>query len=116
MPLIAEKGIGVELQQAERTPGSDFLAASPFAKMPALRDEDFTISDSTAIVTYLDALKPEPNLIPLDPKAGSAAAKIGWRSNPPWPSLMNASIVSYSWLIRARKSGRPSALRSATGT
>jgi len=37
--------------------------------MPALRDGDFTISDSTAIITYLDAIHPEPNLIPTEPKA-----------------------------------------------
>src|SRR3954466_14898406 len=60
-----EKGCDFEVQPS----GSDeFKAASPFNKMPAFKDGDFTISDSTAIITYLDAIKPNPNLIPTDPK------------------------------------------------
>ncbi len=44
----------------------DFVAASPFRKMPGFRDGDFTISDSTAIITYLETSHPEPELIPAD--------------------------------------------------
>jgi glutathione S-transferase len=65
-----EKGIDLELVAA--SPGSDapdFRAASPFGKIPGFQDGDFHISDSTAIITYLDAVKPEPNLIPLEPRA-----------------------------------------------
>jgi len=47
----------------------DFRAASPFGKIPAFRDGDFGISDSSAIIAYLDAVKPEPNLIPTAPRA-----------------------------------------------
>ncbi|HEY9553338.1 glutathione S-transferase family protein [Allosphingosinicella sp.] len=64
----AEKGIALEL----KGPGSDeaeFREASPFGKMPALKDGDFTLSDSTAIVTYLEAVRPEPSLIPAEPRA-----------------------------------------------
>lgn len=66
MIFAAEKGIDFELKPMQ-DPG--FAAVSPFGKMPALRDGDFGISDSTAIVTYLDAIKPEPNLIPTEAKA-----------------------------------------------
>lgn len=66
MVFAAEKGVDFELKPMQ---DPDFKMISPFGKMPALRDGDFTISDSTAIITYLDALKPEPNLIPLEPKA-----------------------------------------------
>ncbi len=70
LAFAAEKGIEVELKQiglGNKEP--DFVEASPFGKMPALRDGDFVISDSSAIVAYLEAVKPEPNLIPTDPKA-----------------------------------------------
>ena len=70
LAFAAEKGIEVESRPVAL--GSDdpeFTEASPFRKIPAFRDGDFTISDSTAIITYLDALCPEPNLIPVDPKA-----------------------------------------------
>jgi len=66
----AEKGIELELKPLGLgSDDPDFLATSPFKKIPGFRDGDFTISDSTAIVTYLDAIRPEPNLIPLEPKA-----------------------------------------------
>lgn len=64
-----EKGLQCELQMAGLGQGGpDFQVASPFGKMPGFKDGDFLISDSTAIVTYLDARYPEPNLIPLDPR------------------------------------------------
>ena len=70
LAFAAEKGIEIELKQTglgNKDP--EFLAASPFGKMPGLRDGDFGISDSSAIVAYLEAVKPEPNLIPSEPRA-----------------------------------------------
>jgi glutathione S-transferase len=70
LAFAAEKGIEVELKGLGL--GADdpeFLDASPFRKMPALRDGDFAICDSTAIVHYLEAVKPEPALIPAEPRA-----------------------------------------------
>jgi len=66
----AEKGIALEHKPLGLgSDDPDFLSASPFRKIPAFRDGDFTIADSTAIVTYLEAVQPEPNLIPLAAKA-----------------------------------------------
>ena len=80
MAFVAEKGLTAELKPSGMGRGGpDFDEASPFRKMPALRDpgadggRDFTISDSTAIVTYLEAKYPEPNLIPSDPVARARA-------------------------------------------
>jgi glutathione S-transferase len=70
LAFAAEKGIEVELRPSglgNKDP--EFLEASPFGKMPGLRDGDFAISDSSAIVAYMDAVKPEPNLIPTEPRA-----------------------------------------------
>jgi glutathione S-transferase len=74
MAFAAEKGIEVELVAAGMGQGPpEFKEASPFGKMPAFQDGDFLISDSTAIITYLEAIKPEPNLIPAEPKARARA-------------------------------------------
>ena len=65
----AEKGL--ELEHKPLGLGSDdpdFLAASPFRKMPALDDDGFTLADSSAIIHYLEAKYPDPPLIPADPK------------------------------------------------
>jgi glutathione S-transferase len=70
LAFAAEKGIEVEVKPTglgNKDP--EFLEASPFGKMPGLRDGDFAISDSSAIVAYMEAVKPEPNLIPTEPRA-----------------------------------------------
>ncbi|MES2986877.1 MAG: glutathione S-transferase family protein [Pseudomonadota bacterium] len=70
MAFGAEKGLTLELQAGGMGRGGpDFEAASPFRKMPGFKDGDFLISDSTAIVTYLEAKFPDPNLIPEEPRA-----------------------------------------------
>ena len=68
MVVAAEKGLDLPVRNVrigDQNP--DFRKASPFGKMPAFADGDFTVSDSTAIVTYLDAKFPTPALIPADP-------------------------------------------------
>ena len=68
LAFAAEKGIALELVPVGLgDPNPDFISASPFRKMPALRDGDFTVSDSTAIVTYLEGKHPDPPMIPNDP-------------------------------------------------
>lgn len=71
LAFAAEKGVEVEVVAAGMGRGGpDFAEASPFAKMPAMRDpgadegRDFVISDSTAICAYIEAKHPEPVLIP----------------------------------------------------
>jgi glutathione S-transferase len=62
-----EKGIEIELQPTGFPSHSpEYLDASPFRKMPALRDGDYTLADSSAIIHYLEAKYPEPALIPAD--------------------------------------------------
>lgn len=75
LAFAAEKNIKVEAKPISKMQLQDpeFSQASPFRKMPALRDGDFTLSDSSAIVAYLEALHPEPNLIPTEPRARGKA-------------------------------------------
>lgn len=70
MAFAGEKGIEIELQPTGfPDPSPEFCEASPFRKMPALKDGDFCLSDSSAIVHYLEAKFPEPTLIPAEPRA-----------------------------------------------
>jgi glutathione S-transferase len=76
LAYAAEKGLEVEVKFA--SPGEidpAFREASPFGKMPGFRDDDFTISDSTAIITYLEAKFPEPPLLPAEPRS---RARVIW--------------------------------------
>ncbi len=68
--FATEKGIDFEIQPSNGPAAPpEFKLASPFGKMPGFKDGDFLISDSTAIITYLDTIKPDPNLIPTEAKA-----------------------------------------------
>ena len=70
LAYCTEKGLAVEsvpLGFGSQDP--EFLAASPFRKIPGFQDGDFSISDSTAIITYLEAKYPEPALLPASPAA-----------------------------------------------
>ena len=70
LAFAGEKGIEVELKPTGMPNHSpEFLAASPFKKMPAMRDGDYVLADSSAIIHYLDAKFPEPRLIPTEPMA-----------------------------------------------
>jgi glutathione S-transferase len=66
----AEKGLELENKpMGFDSDDPDFLAASPFRKIPGFSDGDFRIADSSAIIAYLDAIRPEPNLIPTEARA-----------------------------------------------
>lgn len=70
LAYAGEKGIEIELQPTGFPQASgEFLEASPFRKMPALRDGDYLLADSSAIIHYLEAKHPEPELIPADPES-----------------------------------------------
>ena len=67
--FAAEKAIDLELVPVGiGDPNPEFRAVSPFGKMPALADGDYGLADSSAIIHYLEARFPDPELIPADPK------------------------------------------------
>jgi glutathione S-transferase len=69
LAFAGEKGIELDLQPTGfPSHSAEFLQASPFKKMPAFRDGDFTLADSSAIIHYLEAKFPNPVLIPGDPE------------------------------------------------
>ena len=109
MVFGAEKGLDLELEAAGMGRGGpEFMAASPFGKMPGFKDGDFLISDSSAIVAYLDAKYPEPSLIPAEPRA---RARTIWFDEladtimPTSPRLGHQaikSVVICNWFMRDR--------------
>ncbi|MCC3262275.1 glutathione S-transferase N-terminal domain-containing protein, partial [Paenibacillus polymyxa] len=70
---LALKGLPYEYlpvnlrKQEQRAP--DYVARNPSAGVPLLVDGDVALSQSLAIIDYLDATHPEPRLIPADPLA-----------------------------------------------
>ena len=71
---LSEKGMDFELVlSSPGGPDPDFVAASPFGKIPAIKDGDYTLCDSTAIITYLEARQPSPALLPAEAQARGKA-------------------------------------------
>lgn len=67
LAYCGERNIEVELQPTgfpNHLP--EYLEASPFRRMPALRDGDYLLADSSAIIHYLEAKYPDRPLIPAD--------------------------------------------------
>jgi glutathione S-transferase len=74
LAYVAEKGLKVDLKPIGLgNTDPDFVACSPFRKMPAFRDGDFAISDSSAIITYLETKFPEPVMVPTEAKSRARA-------------------------------------------
>jgi glutathione S-transferase len=68
--FAAEKGIETEVRMAGFGRGEPgYLDGSPFGKIPAMEHDDFLLCDSTAIITYMDALQPGEEMIPAEPRA-----------------------------------------------
>lgn len=68
LAYAAERGLEIELVQTRLdNVDPEFLRASPFRKMPGFTDGDFAISDSTAIITYLEGKYPDGAMTPSDP-------------------------------------------------
>ncbi|MEM6693279.1 MAG: glutathione S-transferase family protein [Pseudomonadota bacterium] len=67
---LAEKKLDVELVEErywERDP--DFLRRNPAGKVPVLKINGVTLAESSPICEYLEEVKPDPPLLPRDPKA-----------------------------------------------
>ena len=106
LAFAAEKGVAVENKIAgPGGPAEDLAICSPFNKIPGFRDGDFTLSDSTAIVTYIEALHPEPNLIPKGPRS---RARTVWFDEYADTILIEAGAkIFFNRLVAPRFLGRP---------
>lgn len=58
------------LTRAQKAP--DYVARNPQGLVPMLHIDGHDLSQSLAIIDYLDATRPEPRLIPADPAARAA--------------------------------------------
>ena len=92
---VAYREIPVDLEAGEQSEPA-FLARNPFGAVPALIGPDgVAITQSLAILEYLDELHPEPPLLPQDPRGRALvralAADVACDSHP----LITTRIKSY---------------------
>jgi glutathione S-transferase len=112
LSFAGEKGVEVEVSgTGAPNPKPEYLEASPFRKMPALRDGDYTLPDSSAIIHYIDALHPEPVLIPADPKL---RGKTIWYEEFADTILVTCGAkIFFNLIVAPRFMGRPGDLEAA---
>lgn len=69
---LLEKGLEAELVEIDMRAGAHkaapYLALNPYGRVPTLEHDGFVLFESTAILDYLEALHPEPALVPADAK------------------------------------------------
>jgi glutathione S-transferase len=106
LAAAAEKGLAVENKvSAPGNPDPDFIACSPFKKIPALRDGDFTVCDSSAIVHYLEAVQPLPALIPAEAKG---RARVIWFEEFADTIVVGAAgAIFFNRIVAPKFMGRP---------
>lgn len=76
LSYLIERGLDYELVAVGiADPNPDYAAVSPFRKMPAIKDGDFGTSDSSAILTYLEAKYPGSTLTP---DSAEDKARVAW--------------------------------------
>src|SRR5271157_1067224 len=64
---LTEKGIAFDHEQViPFNVSPEYKKISPLGKIPAFRDGDRTLADSSIIIAYLEKTKPEPSLYPRD--------------------------------------------------
>jgi glutathione S-transferase len=70
---LLEKEIEHEIVLVDMAGGENksprYLAMNPYGRVPTLEHDGFVLYESSAILGYLEALKPEPRLFPAEAKA-----------------------------------------------
>ncbi|WP_076070809.1 glutathione S-transferase family protein [Sphingomonas montana] len=112
LAFAAEKDVAIDLHRIGRASTDPaFREANPLGKMPALRDGDYLLADSSAIVAYIEALHPEPALIPAEPRARGMALF--------WDEFGDAELFDavrpmfFNRVVRPRFEGKPGDLAAA---
>lgn len=77
---LREKGLAFELEALDLEAGGQheagFARQSLTQRVPTLVDGDFSLSESTAIIEYLDDTQPGPTLLPREPRQRARARQL----------------------------------------
>lgn len=76
---LIEKGIEAELVEVDMVAGAHkappYLALNPYGRVPTLEEDGFVLYESTAILEYLEVIRPTPSLVPTDARGRALVAQ-----------------------------------------
>jgi glutathione S-transferase len=111
---LREKGLTAEevlvdvSASGTRTP--EFLRLNPFGQIPVLEDGGLVISESLAILEYLEERHPQPALLPSEPVDRARARELMcWSTDywpPSWKKWMAQRLSGASWTAESVEEGR----------
>jgi glutathione S-transferase len=77
---LLEKRIPHELVEvdmgARKHRSPEYLALNPYGRVPTLEEDGFVLYESTAILEYLELTRPDPPLVPSDPRGRALTAML----------------------------------------
>lgn len=83
--VLAEKGVGVEIEEVIPGAASEELAVlNPYGTTPTLVDRDLTLHNTLVITEYLDERFPHPPLLPVYPVARAHSRQYMHRIEQDW--------------------------------
>jgi maleylacetoacetate isomerase len=88
VPVSLVKGGGEQLQ-------SEYRALNPQGLLPTLTHDDFIVSQSLAILEYLDDIQPAPPFLPKDPKRRARVRQLAQLIVADVQALTNLRVLSY---------------------
>ncbi len=88
LPLSLSRGGGEQLQ-------AEYRAVNPQGMVPALIDDDFVLTQSLAIIEYLDECHPEPPLLPTNARQRARARQLAQIIVSDIQALTNLRVLTY---------------------
>ncbi len=73
----------------------DYLSIAPAGLVPVLQSDEITLSQSMAIIRYLDRLVPEPKLIPEDPLHEARVLEMAYNIGCDIHPVNNLRVLNY---------------------
>jgi maleylacetoacetate isomerase len=96
---LALKGLeptyhGVNIRVGEQS-AAHYVELNPNASVPTLVEGDFSLGQSLAIIDWLDAMYPEPRLLPLNPKRRARALELSYQIGCDIHPINNLRVLKY---------------------
>lgn len=82
---------------------AEFLKVNPQGLIPALNIDSFIVTESMAIMEYLEETRPEKHVLPKDPKARANVRRVAQMIVADIQPLQNAKILNHPFIGPDRK-------------